>query len=614
MSSFLNLPSPPLPAPLRALQAATTRQDADSGSSTNMRPIRHRRSAHDHDHHQQPNQPNPLPVPNDDDNHENQPCPPTNETMLQGFEWYVPADGSHWRRLEKVLPSLAALGVTKLWIPPACKAACARGNGYDVYDLYDLGEFEQKGRGKGTKWGTKEELVRLGEVAARYGVGVLFDAVLNHKTGADFCETVEARRVDEKDRRREVVVEGGSGGGVGVIGAWTGFEFPARKGRYSGMRWNKEHFTGVDYDDKTQKTGVWKLEGKEWAEDVDEELGNYDFLLFADIDHKHPEVREDMFRWVEWLPRQMKLGGLRLDAIKHYSFEFQRDLVAHIKERVDPGWLIVGEYWREDSEFLAKFIEYMGHQVSLFDVQLVSNFSRVSLKGEKGDLRKVLDDSLALWKPDNATFVVNHDTQAGQSLETPVAPFFIPIAYALILLRANSGLPCVFYADLFGSIGQHPQPGFTNFIPPTSGGAVLPKLMLARKLWAYGSQYDYFDEPNCIGFTRVGHRAQSGGDGLAVVMTNAWEHARKTMFVGKHHAGEVWTDVLMWCPGHVVIGADGWGVFPVARQSVAVWVNIDAPARNMVCSYIFDHDIYGLEAERRNTMEPLERATKQVAS
>lgn len=32
------------------------------------------------------------------------------------------------------------------------------GLGFAVYDLYDLGEFEQKG-GKRTNWGTKEELV-----------------------------------------------------------------------------------------------------------------------------------------------------------------------------------------------------------------------------------------------------------------------------------------------------------------------------------------------------------------------------------------------------------------------------------------------------------------------
>ena len=128
--------------------------------------------------------------------------------------------------------------------------------------------------------------------------------------------------------------------------------------------------------------------------------------MFADIDHKHPEVRADIFRWVEWLPKQLPLGGLRLDAIKHYSFTFIRDLVTHIKKNVDPDWFIVGEYWREDSEYLAKFIEFMGHQISLFDIQLVSNFSKVSLLGEKGDLRKVLDDSLVLWKPDNAVVSV----------------------------------------------------------------------------------------------------------------------------------------------------------------------------------------------------------------
>lgn len=124
--------------------------------------------------------------------------------------------------------------------------------------------------------------------------------------------------------------------------------------------------------------------------------------MFADLDHKHPEVKADLFRWVEWLPQQMKFGGLRLDAIKHYSFRFLRDFVTHIREHVDPDWFIVGEYWREDSEYLARFIEFMGHQISLFDVQLVSNFSKVSSLGEQGDLTKVLDDSLTLWKPDNA--------------------------------------------------------------------------------------------------------------------------------------------------------------------------------------------------------------------
>jgi alpha-amylase len=110
--------------------------------------------------------------------------------------------------------------------------------------------------------------------------------------------------------------------------------------------------------------------------------------------------------------------------------------------------------------------------------------------------------------------------------------------------------------------------------------------MLARKLWAYGSQYDYFDDPHCVGFTRLGHPSQSDAHGLAVVMTNAWEYASKRMFVGERHAGEVWTDLLRWCPGEVVIGADGWGVFPVGHRSVAVWVDAKATGREMVDSYV----------------------------
>ena len=66
-----------------------------------------------------------------------------NNCMFQAFEWNVPADQNHWIRLVNALESLKAIGINNVWIPPACKGANPRGNGYDVYDLYDLGEFDQ---------------------------------------------------------------------------------------------------------------------------------------------------------------------------------------------------------------------------------------------------------------------------------------------------------------------------------------------------------------------------------------------------------------------------------------------------------------------------------------
>jgi alpha-amylase len=122
--------------------------------------------------------------------------------------------------------------------------------------------------------------------------------------------------------------------------------------------------------------------------------------MFADIDHTHPEVRENLFYWAEWLSSQLKLGGLRLDAIKHYSAKFLRDFLLHIDQTVDKNWFIVGEYWRDDSDVLAQYIEYMNNRISLFDVKLLGNFSRLSLK-ENSDLRTVFNGSLATLKPQN---------------------------------------------------------------------------------------------------------------------------------------------------------------------------------------------------------------------
>lgn len=123
-------------------------------------------------------------------------CSP-NLTMFQGYEWYIPEDhpAQHWKHLTTAIPGLAMLGITSMWIPPACKASWVTGSGYDLYDLYDLGEFEQRG-GKHTKWGTKEELIQLTNTAKSYGIGILFDVVLNHRTGADHTETVLAVKVD----------------------------------------------------------------------------------------------------------------------------------------------------------------------------------------------------------------------------------------------------------------------------------------------------------------------------------------------------------------------------------------------------------------------------------
>ncbi|OPH00410.1 hypothetical protein B2I21_00055, partial [Chryseobacterium mucoviscidosis] len=69
-----------------------------------------------------------------------------NETMIQYFHWYSEGDSKLWKEAEQNAKYLAGLGITSVWFPPAYKGATGGHSiGYDAYDLYDLGEFDQKG-------------------------------------------------------------------------------------------------------------------------------------------------------------------------------------------------------------------------------------------------------------------------------------------------------------------------------------------------------------------------------------------------------------------------------------------------------------------------------------
>ncbi|HEY6955097.1 MAG TPA: alpha-amylase family glycosyl hydrolase, partial [Flavisolibacter sp.] len=100
--------------------------------------------------------------------------------MIQFYHWYLPADGSFWKQVKEKANELSTLGINAVWLPPAFKAASGGNSvGYDVYDLYDLGEFDQKGSIR-TKYGTKEEYLEAVKALQASGIQVIVDIVLNH--------------------------------------------------------------------------------------------------------------------------------------------------------------------------------------------------------------------------------------------------------------------------------------------------------------------------------------------------------------------------------------------------------------------------------------------------
>ncbi len=293
---------------------------------------------------------------------------------------------------------------------------------------------------------------------------------------------------------------------------------------------------------------------------MDKELGNYDYLMGADVDFSNQEVREELMRWGKWYVEEADLDGFRLDAVKHINKYFYKDFMRSVKEATDKDLFAVGEYWHWDVNQLQDYIAGTEGEVSLFDVPLHFNFHNCSKAHGNYDLRTILDGTLTKVNPLKAvTFVDNHDSQPGQSLESWVEDWFKPMAYAIILLR-QEGYPCVFYGDYKG-------------IPTAkvkSKKKELDKLMKIRRDKAYGPQHDYFDDPNCIGWTREGDEEHKDS-GLAVVISDG-TGGTKRMYIGKQFAGCHFADAMGNAKYNIKIDEEGFGDFYVNRDSVAVWV------------------------------------------
>ena len=477
-----------------------------------------------------------------------------NGVMMQYFEWYLNCNKNLWNSVKKKGEELSRLGVTAIWLPPAYKGIGGENEvGYGVYDLYDLGEFDQKGS-IATKYGTKDEYLDAIVGLQHSGLDVYADIVLNHKMGADKLQTIKAVKCNWEDHTKEE-------GSEETVDVWTKFTFPGRNHKYSDFEWNWTHFSGIDYNSRTNEVALYKLKNKTWQMDVDKEHGNYDYLMGADIDFSNPEVVDECMKWGKWYLDLTGVNGFRFDAVKHIESNFIRDFIREMNSYSEKSLFSVGEYWNANVNELKSYIEKTEGELSLFDVPLHYNFYQASNSNGEYDMSKILDNTLMKENCGKAvTFVDNHDTQPGQALQSWIPEWFKEIAYSIILLR-REGYPCVFYGDFYGI--QHDD------IKPMES---LKTIMLLRRDRAYGEQVDYFDDPNVVGFTRLGDDVHYKS-GVAVVMSDKYEGSKR-MYVGTEFAGEKFFDALGHRNEEVVIGEDGFGEFCVNGGSVSVYVKI----------------------------------------
>ncbi|MBD0345182.1 MAG: alpha-amylase [Coleofasciculus sp. Co-bin14] len=490
-----------------------------------------------------------------------------NGTIMQYFHWYIDPDVILWNDVNNKAKELADAGITALWLPPAYKGygGGERGGlvdvGYGVYDMYDLGEFDQKGTVR-TKYGTRQQYLDAIQSLHTAGIQVYADAVLNHRMGGDATEVVKATPFSQSDRLNPK-------GWMRDIKTYSHFTFPGRQGKYSDFQWHWWHFDAVDYDDYTKEFGtIYLLEGKVFDDYVALENGNFSYLMGCDIDFQNKEVRDEITRWGKWYLDTTNVDGFRLDAIKHISSWFFPEWLDEMERHAGKDLFVVGEYWFNDISTLHWYVDAVGGRMSVYDVPLHYNFHYASKAGGNYDMRRILDGTFMQQRPTHAlTFVENHDSQPLQALESPVEPWFKPLAYALILLRAE-GYPCIFYADYYGA--KYEDWGrdgnrYEIFLP--SHRWLIDKFLYARRNFAYGPQYDYFDHPDIIGWTRLGDAQHPKA--MAVIMSDG-SGGSKWMEVGKPNT--TFIDLTEHIKEPVYTNEWGWGEFRCNGGSVSVWL------------------------------------------
>ena len=327
--------------------------------------------------------------------------------LMQAFYWDCPkieqVEKGWWKRVSTEVSKLASAGFTALWLPPAGKAANIGGMsmGYDVYDYYDLGSFDQKGS-RETWFGSETDLRALIKNAHDSRLKVYADMVLNHCNGAD------AEEVNLRDGQKR----------------WTKFNPKSGKFTRDWTCFNPSPYTEDD-------PGA--------------------FGTMPDFCHINPRVSTNMLNIAKWLIEDVGYDGLRYDFVKGFASWIVRAIHDRIYQRGGQPVDIfgVGECWDQD-EFIDAWLDsvnnWSNHRVGCFDFPL--RYRLKDLCDSYGFSLRTLENPGVLVKErplEAVTFVDNHDFRGGDGGEEIILDKILAYAYIL----THEGYPCVFWKDYF---------------------------------------------------------------------------------------------------------------------------------------------------------------------
>ena len=354
------------------------------------------------------------------------------KVVFQAFWWDLENQNypQNWYTyLAKLAPRLRELGFDGMWIPsPAKGASGGFSMGYDPFDHYDLGDKDQRGT-LATKFGTKDELLRLIAVAHANGLDVYPDIVLNHMDGGQ--EDSQASGNTFKRFQYE-----------GFAGPETG-------------RWPKSH------NDFHPNSGHDCTEGAICGQI----FGGPD-VCYLDPEHGGggggQYMRDQARAWMVWLTKQLGADGYRIDAVKHFPAYVVEDVLFNAKggsvEFFCAGEYVVGKGEKEPIDQWAAATQ---NRCGTFDFSLRAALLDMVNAGGFFDMGSLPNFQQAA-RLKTVPFINSHDTWRGPFHDSNEGDELFPtlnpddpradVAYAAAL--AVDGSPMVFYEDLIVNFGE----------------------------------------------------------------------------------------------------------------------------------------------------------------
>jgi len=346
---------------------------------------------------------------------------PQSDAILQGFYWNSTPGGIWWDSLAKLAPRLRAAGFSGVWFPAAMKgAAGAYSMGYDPYDQYDFGEYNQKGSIE-TRFGSRGELEYAIGVFHANGLQVFADAVMGHMNGGEAKIPYECKPYPSFPDS-----------------GWLLFTYPNGSGRFPK---NASHF----YPNLQTCDANPPYHGPDPA-----------FRFGEYLAHAQSHVKDSLIVWGQYLRTVLGFDGFRIDEAKSIDPIF----IGPWLQNTLAGGFAFAEYFGSTSE-IQTWLHYtqnvFGGDVSMFDFPL-----RYSLADMCNNTSGTYDMNNLDWAGlvnagvsgyDVVTFVENHDFDRigwDGSMDIGHHPIIYDkkMAYAYILF--SEGRPCVFFKDYFG--------------------------------------------------------------------------------------------------------------------------------------------------------------------